>query len=136
MCNNDNNDLSNVLGVILLLQKNADCGDSCLDSCDRAFLSCGASTLNCNTRPLMLYPCSNASTPLSMPVSKSYSETNNSNIFRIEKLDGNAATFRVLTPNTETSATQPFLATNSFFTMSLNCLCCIRCLADTYVDTI
>lgn len=136
MCNNNNNNISDVLEVILLLQKNADCGDSCLDTCDKGFLSCGASALTCNTRPLMLYPCFNTSVPLSMPTSKSYSETEKSSIFRIEKLDGNTATFRVLTPNPDATDTQPFLATNSFFTMNLNCLCCLRCLNDTYVDVI
>ena len=28
----------------------------------------------------------------------------------------------------------PYVATNVFFTMDCDCLCCIRCLSDTYVD--
>ena len=37
-------------------------------------------------------------------------------------------------PDTTTSATIPYVATNSFFTMNLNCVCCIRCLNDTFVE--
>lgn len=61
-----------------------------------------------------------------------------SNVFRVEKLDGNAATFRVLVPNPEDSCcnSQPYMSTNSFFTMDLGCLCAIRCLNDTYVDCV
>lgn len=137
MCNNDQkNCISEVLEVILLLQKNADCGDNCLDTCDRAFLSCGVNTLNCNTRPIMLYTCCGNGTPFAMPISRSFDETTTSTVFRIEKLDGNCATFRVLNPIAEPTDGQQFLTTNSFFTMNLNCLCAIRCLLDTFVDAV
>ena len=133
MCNcNGNNNLCEVLQVILLLQQNANCSDACLDSCDRATLGCGTTCVLCNTRPLMLYSCSSGSTPLSFPISRAYDETTTSNIFRIEKLDGNTATFRVLTLNEDGSLS----ATNSFFTMNLGCLCTLRCMNDTYVETI
>lgn len=138
MCNNTNNSncISEILEVILLLQKNADCGESCLDTCDRAFLSCGTNSLSCNTRPVMLYTTAGNGTPLAMPISKNYDEALTSVVFRIEKVDGNAATFRVLNSNPDTTSSLPFVSTNSFFTMNLGCLCCIRCLQDTYVDTI
>ena len=57
---------------------------------------------------------------------------------RIEKIDGICATFRVLANNDDPtmSATIPYMSTNSFFTMNLNCLCCIRCLNDTVVECI
>ena len=133
MCNcNGNNNLCEVLQVILLLQQNANCSDACLDSCDRATLGCGTTCVLCNTRPLMLYSCSSGSTPLSFPISRAYDETTTSNIFRIEKLDGNTATFRVLTLNEDGSLS----ATNSFFTMNLGCLCTLRCMNDTYVESI
>ena len=102
MCNNNgNNGLADVLQVILLLQQNANCSDACLESCDRAVLACGTTCISCNTRPLMLYSCSSGSTPLSFPISRAYDETTTSNIFRIEKLDGNTATFRVLVLNAD-----------------------------------
>ena len=144
MCNNnqDNNNngccVAQILQVILILQQNAECSDNCLDTCDRGFLGCSTSSLVCNTRPIMLYTCCGNGTPWSMPISKSPTETITSNVFRIEKLDGCCATFRVLAPNTDETevATIPYEATNSFFTMDLNCLCVIRCLQDTFVECI
>lgn len=140
------NSIADILKVILILQQNA-CGESGLDSCDRPLLGGSPNCLICNTRPVMLYSCSGNGCPWSMPISKdlttvcSNPNVNNcsyecSNVFRVEKLDGNAATFRVLIPNPEESCcnSQPYIGTNSFFTMDLNCCCCIRCLNDTYID--
>lgn len=66
------------------------------------------------------------------------SSENCSNVFRVEKIDGCCCTFRVLAnnPDESTNATIPYIATNSFFTMNLNCCCCLRCLPDTYVECI
>ena len=147
-CCGTNNSIADILKVILILQQNA-CPESCLDSCDRPMLGGGPNCLICNTRPVMLYTCSGIGCPWSMPVSKdlttvcSNPQVNNcsyecSNVFRVEKLDGNTATFRVLIQNPEESCcnSQPYLATNSFFTMDLSCCCVIRCLNDTYVDCV
>lgn len=147
-CCGTNNSIADILKVILILQQNA-CPESCLDSCDRPMLDGGPNCLICNTRPVMLYTCSGNGCPWSMPVSKdlttvcSNPQVNNcsyecSNVFRVEKLDGNTATFRVLIQNPEESCcnSQPYLATNSFFTMDLSCCCVIRCLNDTYVDCV
>jgi hypothetical protein len=91
----------------------------------------------------MLYTCCGNGTPWSMPITKENVNCNAtgatcSSVFRIEKLDDCCATFRVLAPNTnpETAALYPYEATNSFFTMNLNCVCCLRCLNDTYVECI
>ncbi len=127
------NCLSNVLKVILILQENSECGDSCLDTCDRGFLGQQLSGNFYNTRPIVLYTCSSGSTPLSMPVSKSPTETTTSTIFRLEKLDFCCATFRVLVATTAEGVTT-YTSTNSFFTINCNCLCAIRCLEDTYVE--
>ena len=121
MCNNNdttNNDcrcIAEILTVICILQQNANCkADTCLDTCDRGFLGCGISTpLSCNTRPVMLYTCCGNGTPWSMPTTK-------------ENVD--------LAPNPDTTdLTSPYVATNSFFTMNLNCVCALRCLNDTFV---
>lgn len=141
MCNNDehgNRCMAEILEVILLLQKNADCSDSCLDTCDRGFLGCGTSSCICNTRPVMFYLCGCCSDPLRMPISKNFDEQTKSPVFRVEKLDGNCATCRVLAVNSENDGNclQPFVATNSFFTLNLNCLCCIKCLQDVFVECI
>lgn len=147
MCNNkkenDCNCIAEILTVINILQQNAECSENCLDTCDRGFLGCGASSLVCNTRPVMLYTCCGNGTPWRMPTTKENIDCTEpgaicSSVFRVEKLDGNCATFRVLATNTDpaTAATIPYVATNSFFTMDLNCLCVIRCLQDTAVECV
>ena len=144
MCNNSEgcSCIAEILNVINVLQQNAGCcGDTCLETCDRGFLGCGATQVLCNTRPVILYTCCGNGTPWSMPTTRENidcTETGEtcSNVFRVEKVDGCCATFRVLAPNTETGSTYPYVATNSFFTMNLNCCCCLRCLPDTYVECI
>lgn len=139
MCNNNSNDcrcIAEILTVINILQNNAECGDACLDTCDRGFLGCCGVSVSCNTRPIMLYTCGSNGVAWSMPISKNPAETITSNIFRIEKIDGCCTTFRVLIPNTDETSDFPYSATNSFFTMNLNCVCALKCLQDTYVECI
>lgn len=139
MCNEEKDCkcMAEILKVICILQQNANCcGDACLDTCDRKFLGSADTTLNANTRPIMIYTCGNNGVPLNMPISKDPAETTTSTVFRIEKIDGCCATFRVLAPNTDETSTLPFVATNSFFTINLNCCCVIRCLNDTYIECI
>lgn len=146
MCNNNSDSescrcIAEILTVINLLQQNASCcSDSCLETCDRGFLGCGTTTLGCNTRPVILYTCCGNGVPWSMPTTRenivctSESQVECSNVFRVEKIDGCCATFRVLAPNPDTTSIYPYVSTNSFFTMNLNCCCCLRCLPDTYVE--
>jgi spore coat protein Z len=86
----------------------------------------------------MLFTCGSNGTPFSMPVSRSDSSCDNgekSCVFRIEKIDGCCATFRVLVPkHCSESVTSTFEATDSIFTIDINCICAIRCLNDTFVD--
>jgi hypothetical protein len=142
MCNEkDTNCIAEILGVILVLQQNV-CGDSCLDSCDRPMLGGGPTCLACNTRPVMIYTCGGGNVPWSMPTTKDStatcdgSGTGCSNVFRVEKLEGNCCTFRVLQDNPDTTSLYPYTATNSVFTISLDCVCALRCLTDTYVECI
>lgn len=135
MCNNENSScIAEILKVICVLQQNAECSDACLDTCDKGFLGCGTSTIGCNTRPVMLYTCCGNGAPWSMSTTKEVTNTITSPVFRIEKIDDNCATFRVLALNTDDSSIYPFVATNSFFTINLNCVCCLRCLNDTYIE--
>ena len=62
-------------------------------------------------------------------------ETGTSQIFRVEALDECCCKCRVLAPNPDTTtvATYPYVATNDFFTINLNCLCAIKCLGDVHV---
>ncbi len=137
------NCINEILSIILVLQENA-CPDNCLDTCDRPMLGGGSNCLVCNTRPVMLYTCSCCGTPWSMPITKDViancsGEGNTatcSSVFRVEKIEGNCCTFRVLADNTDPTSLYPYVATNSFFTMDCSCLCAIRCLSDTYVDCV
>lgn len=141
MCN-ENKDckcIAEILTVINILQHNASCcGETCLETCDRGFLGNTTTCLSYNTRPIMLYTCAGNGIPWSMPISKDPNETVTSNVFRVEKIDENCATFRVLIPNPDETeaATYPYIATNSFFTMNLDCCCVLRCLNDTCVECI
>ena len=135
----DGNCINEILCVILVLLENA-CPDNCLQTCDRPVLGGGTNCLICNTRPVMLYTCCGNGTPWSMPITKDSTATCTSNtdtcsnVFRVEKIEGNCCTFRVLSDNTDETSIYPYVATNVFFTMDCSCLCCIRCLSDTYVD--
>ena len=145
MCCNDNNEnnscIAEILSVILVLQQNA-CVDSCLDSCDRPMLGGGPTCLVCNTRPVMLYTCCGNGVPWSMPITKDSTavctgeSATCSTVFRVEKIEGNCCTFRVLQDNPDTTSLYPYVATNSVFTMDLGCVCTIRCLTDTYVECV
>lgn len=147
MCNNNNDNdcrcLNEILNVIKILQERAENPDDCLDTCDRGFLGNPVSTLCLNTRPVMLYTCCGNGTPWSMPVTRDDVVCGDpgvvcSNVFRVEKVDDCCATFRVLAnnPDTAEAALIPYVATNSFFTMNLKCLCVLRCLQDTFVSGI
>lgn len=141
MCNNNENNntcescITEILKVIMLLQQSVCQNDCCLDTCDKGYLGQNSAVFF-NTRPVSLYTCGSVNTPVAMPISKDPDETTTSTVFRLEKLDGCCATFRVLTTNPDTTSVYPFISTNSFFTINLNCVCIIRCLNDTFVDTI
>lgn len=130
MCQNNCNCISDILNVIYLLQKNCSQCDNAIDSCDKPILGQFACS-NYNTRPVMLYTCnSNGTTAWSMPTTRVAEPAATSSVFRVEKIDGCCCTFRVLIVNEDGS----YSSTDSFFTMNLECICCMRCLPDTLVE--
>ncbi len=60
--------------------------------------------------------------------------TNTSSVFRIESLDDECATFRVLAPNPDQTSALPYVSTEDFFTIKLSCIGAIKCLGDTIVN--
>lgn len=141
--NKSGNCINEILSVILVLQENA-CPDNCLDTCDRPMLGGGPHCLVCNTRPVMLFTCCGNGVPWSMPTEKDVTSSCSgsdqsevcSRVFRVEKIEGNCCTFRVLADNPDETSLNPYVSTNSFFTMDCDCLCSIRCLSDCYVDCV
>ncbi len=141
--NQQGNCINEILCVILVLQENA-CPDNCLQTCDRPVLGGGANCLICNTRPVMLYTCCGNGVPWSVSTVKDSTAScagegttgTCSSVFRVEKVEGNCCTFRVLAENDDPTSVYPYVATNVFFTMDCSCLCSIRCLSDTYVDCV
>ena len=130
-----NNCIYEILKTILVLQREANVTDCCLDTCDKKCLGCTPSVCFFNTRPITLYTCGCCNTALQIPISKLPTETTTSNVFRIEKLDDNCATFRVLVPTVDDDVVT-YTATNSFFTINLDCICVLKCLADTLIDNL
>ena len=122
---------SKLLKVIDILQKNS-CGELCSDeSCTRPFLGGSPNIICYNTRPVTFYTCNGNIFTASYQVG---GETRTSSVFRVENMDGTCCTCRVLAPNTVTTTDEPYVATSSFFTINLDCVSAIKCLADTFVS--
>ena len=126
----NNQSISDTLNLILTLQKNACCNDeNCEAGCTRPFLGPATNTICFNTRPITLYSCC-LGTLWTMPYEINGTE-GESSVFRIENIEGNCATFRVLIPNTTETETT-YTLSNSYFTIDLSCILAIQCLNDIY----
>lgn len=137
MCDeNRTNCLCDILSVILKLQKQGQMVDDIPSSCDKPFLGPCINNGCYNTRPITLYCCRNNSL-WTMPYTLDGVEATSS-IFRIEALDCNCATFRVLRTvvPTDPDSDTTYAATDSFFTINVNCIGAIQCLEDTFVSCI
>ena len=128
MCGNNNCDsLREVLCTIVKIQKKGNCIEGVIASCDRPFLGQTPNSLY-NTRPITLYTCP-TNTLWTMPYTLN-GTTGTSSVFRVEAVEDCCATLRVLAPGEEEGS---FVSTDSFFTINLNCVGVIQCLADTLV---
>ena len=138
MCDNNNNNscgcFTDTLCTIVTLQKQVQCLDEITSGCDRPFLGGNITNNIFNTRPVSLYPCgSNALWSMPFTLNETVGE---STVFRVETVDDCCATFRILAPNPDTTSMDPYVATDSFFTMNLNCVGVLRCLPDTHIACI
>lgn len=128
MCNKNNcengNCLARVLEKIILLQQT---GENTSSGCDKPFL--GNISLIANTRPINLYCCC-TNKIWEMPYEYN-GQTGVSSFFRIESVNDNCATFRILI-RTDSGYT----ATNNFFIINLNCVGSLKCLGDTLINNI
>ncbi len=133
----NNNDgcscFNDILSVILKLQKRGSQVETCPEGCDKPFLGPVPSFTCYNTRPVTFYRCCDGGQWI-MPYTLNGSD-GTSNVFRVENLDGCCCTCRVLAPNPDTASsdTTPYVATDSFFTINLSCVGILKCLPDTYI---
>ncbi len=130
MCD-DKSCLTSILETILCLQNSKD--DSCeVLGCDKPYLGPTPSLVCYNTRPINLYNCTTGcrwSFPYTLGT-----VNGTSSIFRLENLEGNCCTCRVLAQNPDTSSSEPYVLTSTFFTINLDCVSAIKCLPDVLVS--
>lgn len=118
-CNNNNsNKIAKILEKIVYLQN---CGENTPSSCDKPFL--GNITLIANTRVINLYTCSSG-TLWEIPYTLD-GITQTSPFFKVESVNDNTATFRILAFDGTV-----YTATNDYFTIKLSCISAIKCLQD------
>ena len=117
---NNRNHLLDILSLINKLQKSVICGNND-NTCTRPILGLN-NILTYNTRPVMMYLCNN--TPLEIAYTVG-DETLTSTIFRIEDIEDNCVTVRLLS-----QAGDVISSTNEFATININCIAAISCLQD------
>ncbi len=120
----NNNCISNILENILLLQERR-----CRNGVGCAKEVLGDTLETANTRPINLYTCCNNAI-WTMPYDYQ-GTTGESTFFRIESVNNNTATFRILINNAGV-----YTATDNFFIIDLDYVSCIKCLQDTTITTI
>ena len=114
---NNNNYILDILSLINSLQKKSSCIET-NNSCAKPILGDNNIVLY-NTRPISFYLCNNE------PLTVSYSDGETS-IFRVENIDGNCVTVRILVTGEDNTIT----ATNEFATINIGCIAAIKCLND------
>lgn len=130
MCD-DKSCLTSILETILCLQNSKD-GSCEVLGCDKPYLGPTPSLVCYNTRPINLYNCTTGCR-WSFPYTLG-SVNGTSSVFRLENLEGNCCTCRVLAPNPDTSSSEPYVLTSTFFTINLDCVSAIKCLPDVLVS--
>ena len=116
-----------ILKRILILQKQ-DFDQDNFVGCDKPFLGPSITNTLYNTRPIILYNGSTA-TSWSFDYTLPDGTTGNSDVLRVESLDDCCCTCRILI-----SDTTGYTNSNQFVTIDLTCCGAIRCLTDTFVD--
>lgn len=132
--NNENNCLVKVLEVIKVLQNSASKIECFENTCTRPFLGGNGSLICFNTRPVMLYKCDN--TPVTINYINSSGIESSTSIFRIQSVSNDAIGVLLLEENTDPTVTDEYLNTNTYATINLDCICCVRCLGDTVVANV
>lgn len=130
MCDKKNC-LTNILETILCLQNVKD--DDCeVSGCDKPYLGPTPNLICYNTRPINFYNCCTGNL-WEFPYTLG-SNSGTSSVFRLENLEDNCCTCRVLAKNSDASSDEPYLLTSTFFTINLDCVSAVRCLQDVFIS--
>ncbi len=124
---------ANILKVIDVLQRNADRCESIDETCTRPFLGTFLSSAVYNTRPVTFY--TKTGSIYSLPYTFN-GVSGTSSVFRIEKVKDCCVTVLILAPNPSATDSRPYISTNQFATINLDCVCVLQCLADVIVDNV
>lgn len=116
---NDRNHFLDVLILIDKMQKEAT-GSVFNNSCSKPLLT--NTNPFFNTRPLSFYLCD--TTELMVNYQQN-GETLNTTVFRVEAINDNFVTVRLLAQSEDT-----YVATNEFAIININYICALRCLND------
>lgn len=130
--------IGDLLRKILMLQKQDFDGGCQATGCDKPYLGPVCNSVCYNTRPIMLFNCCTGEA-WSFPYTIN-GVTNYSTVFRIESIDDCCATCRILYLNCENNENNRnnhdnYSGTSEFFTIDLNCVGAVKCLADTFIET-
>ena len=134
--NKEGNCISDILKKIVKLQKHSCCENELLD-CSYPCLGWQCEGMMCNTRPITFY--NNDGSLFDVAIDETEPDVRSS-VFRVEKVNDNCATLRVLRflplngNDTYDYLNPSILATNKFITVNVNCFCAIKCLNDVNVD--
>lgn len=123
----NNRCITNLLKFINLLQINST-RYQIDEGCQKPYLGPNNNNQCYNTRPITIYTKDGS---IFETTYKYNNETNNSSIFRIEKLNNDCVTLLILRKDNNT-----YINTNSYVTINTNCICAIKCLKDTFVENI
>jgi len=123
--NQDN--IQEILCKILMLQKQD--FDADLSGCDRPFLGPTPANTLYNTRPIEFY--NSYTGELWTFTYTTGTTTATSNVFRVESLEDNTVTIRLLAEDATTPGT--YTNTNQFVTVRLSTIGALHCLPDTFV---
>lgn len=126
---NTGTNIRETLNLILTLQKNS-CSSCEYEGCTKPFLGPNGTSICYNTRPVTLYSCCTGEL-WTMPYTLN-GEAGTSSVFRIENIEGDCATFRILIPTT-TDGTTTYALSPSYFTIDLSCVLALQCLSDAYI---
>ena len=118
--------IKDILSFIVTLQRNSSCPSTDCEGCTRPFLGPN-SLISFNTRPIQ-FICCQSDTLWTMPYTLN-GTTGTSTTFRVENVECNCATFRILAP-AEEGSTCPYVLTNSYFTLDTDCILALQCLSD------